>query len=99
MSPGFRCPPSGLWHYLLKARRGFVDDASGRSRYEVPTQVEEIEGRGGFERIRAGEANIIRHLLAARAAAGGEVEDEELETGHEMVAPKALPSPLSRASN
>jgi len=41
--------------FCVRARHGFVDDASLRD--HGPRCVEEIIGRGGLERIWAGETN------------------------------------------
>jgi hypothetical protein len=82
--------------YLLKALRSFIDEASLSS----PRCGEDVIGRGGLERIEAckgigaGKSDILGQLLAASATAVG-VEEEELEAGHEMVVPKALPGPLA----
>jgi hypothetical protein len=81
--------------YLLEARCGSVDEASLRS--QLPRGVEEIEGRGSFKCIRACEANMTRHLLAAYADEV-EVEEEELEVGHEMVLADALPRSHARTA-
>jgi hypothetical protein len=82
---------------LLKARGGFVDDASLRD--HGPRCVEEVKSRSGLERIRAGDTNVLGQLLAARSEAGGEVEDEELEAGCELVVPQILLRPVASAND
>src|SRR5712664_3176204 len=92
---------SGLWNcvgalecYLLKARPGFVDGACMRC--QVSRGVEEVEGRGGCERIRACKADGLRHLFATSATAVG-VEEEKLKAGLKIVVadplPRAMPWP------
>jgi hypothetical protein len=61
---------------LFETRRGFVDEAPGR--YELVRGIEEVIGRTGLERIRAGEANVLGQFLVPRAEAGFRVEDIEL---------------------
>lgn len=99
MGQGYACPvrlPTAVRSGdLLKARRGFVDNASGRD--HGPRCIEEVIGRGGLECIWARDTNVLGHLLATRGESGGEVEDEELEAGYELVVPKILPRPVSRA--